>query len=222
MYASTWGSFCHRRPPRTEGLIVPRKSIAFLSAFSISATGSPATKKVWHKHVVRRMAPAPNTVRIATECNQAAPVYVLMALYQRRRGRTLPVERGGEGRDEPVTVEVRKERERCARLAGAWPAGAYGDTHEECLKLQQAFVDIAVAIREGHEFPPGVLSRRDSSPRVQAEIDRRGIGDPDWNAGGDVRKWRTHVPEPVRAIWSTFTNEQRIALYGWAEELAAK
>ena len=132
------------------------------------------------------------------------------------------MERVGEGLDEPLAVEIRKERERCARLAGAWPAGAYGDTHEECLKLQHAFVDLSVAIREGHEFVPEALSRRDGSPRLQAENNHHGIVAPDWNASGDIRTWRAHVPERVRAIWSTFTNEQRIALYGWADELASR
>lgn len=46
------------------------------------------------------------------------------------------------------------------------------------------------------------------------------VTSPDWGEGGRVHNWRNHVPEHIRAVWGTFTDEQRRALVGWAEQLA--
>ena len=42
---------------------------------------------------------------------------------------------------------------------------------------------------------------------------------PDWNYGGRVHNWRNHVPDEVQTIWSTFSDNQKFALYRWAEDL---
>lgn len=47
------------------------------------------------------------------------------------------------------------------------------------------------------------------------------LSHPDWANADKVHDWRNHVPEAVRAIWETFTPEQREALVSWAEELAS-
>lgn len=54
---------------------------------------------------------------------------------------------------------------------------------------------------------------------VSAEAAKAGA-DPDWNGAGTVHEWRNHVPDGVRAIWNTFTPEQRAAIVDWAESLA--
>ncbi len=48
-----------------------------------------------------------------------------------------------------------------------------------------------------------------------------GARDPKWNRAGRVHDWRNHVPEHIRAIWDTFTEEQRFALVKWADECAS-
>lgn len=45
--------------------------------------------------------------------------------------------------------------------------------------------------------------------------------DPLWDQSTSIHDWRNHVPEAVQAIWDTFTQEQRVALVDWAEELAS-
>lgn len=44
--------------------------------------------------------------------------------------------------------------------------------------------------------------------------------DPQWARTTKVHDWRNHVPEDVRALWSTFTPSQQLALVGWANGLA--
>lgn len=43
---------------------------------------------------------------------------------------------------------------------------------------------------------------------------------PDWSRSGLTHDWRNHVPNEIRAIWYTFTEDQLAALYGWADKLA--
>lgn len=45
--------------------------------------------------------------------------------------------------------------------------------------------------------------------------------DPNWESGGAVHNWRNHVGDQIKAIWSTFTPEQRAALAQDAQERAA-
>lgn len=46
--------------------------------------------------------------------------------------------------------------------------------------------------------------------------------DIDWAEGGRVHNWKNHVPNNVRAIWASFTDAQKQALFGWASELAER
>jgi hypothetical protein len=41
-----------------------------------------------------------------------------------------------------------------------------------------------------------------------------------WDEGGVVHNWRTHVGSNVRAIWNTFTDEQKIAIARDADNAA--
>jgi len=45
---------------------------------------------------------------------------------------------------------------------------------------------------------------------------------PEWEKATKVHDWRNHVPEHIREMWFTFTQEQRYALYAWADELAGR
>lgn len=47
-----------------------------------------------------------------------------------------------------------------------------------------------------------------------------GYASPDWSDGGRVHNWRNHVPEHMREIWQTFSDEQRQHLALWADALA--
>jgi hypothetical protein len=47
--------------------------------------------------------------------------------------------------------------------------------------------------------------------------------DPHWDklgSGPHVHEWRIYVPEEVQALWHTFNEAQRAALYDWAHDLA--
>lgn len=43
---------------------------------------------------------------------------------------------------------------------------------------------------------------------------------PDWDEGGRVHNWRNYVSSRVQALWHTFTDEQKEALYSQADELS--
>jgi hypothetical protein len=43
---------------------------------------------------------------------------------------------------------------------------------------------------------------------------------PEWHKADRVHDWRNHVSENVKALWPTFTNEQKFALVEQAEECA--
>lgn len=45
--------------------------------------------------------------------------------------------------------------------------------------------------------------------------------DPDWDGAGKVHDWRNHVGDKVRAIWHTFTDEQKLILAQDADERAS-
>lgn len=45
--------------------------------------------------------------------------------------------------------------------------------------------------------------------------------DPKWDEAGRVHDWRNHVGENVKAIWHTFTDEQKLALAEDADERAS-
>lgn len=53
------------------------------------------------------------------------------------------------------------------------------------------------------------------SPEYEADA-------PDWESGGRVHNWKNYVSEELRAMWSTFTVEQRGAIYRSAEESAGR
>jgi hypothetical protein len=44
----------------------------------------------------------------------------------------------------------------------------------------------------------------------------------DWDTGGHVHNWRNHVGACVKALWLTFTPEQRRAIAQDAEEDAGR
>jgi hypothetical protein len=44
---------------------------------------------------------------------------------------------------------------------------------------------------------------------------------PDWTEDRRVHNWRNHVPEHVRVIWPSFSDEQKQHLAIWADELAS-
>jgi hypothetical protein len=46
--------------------------------------------------------------------------------------------------------------------------------------------------------------------------------DPKWEEGGRVHNWRNYVPENVRAIWDTFTPNQKLVLSLWADDFAGR
>lgn len=41
-----------------------------------------------------------------------------------------------------------------------------------------------------------------------------------WDDGGRVHNWRNHVGDRVQALWDTFTDEQKIAIAGDADDAA--
>lgn len=43
---------------------------------------------------------------------------------------------------------------------------------------------------------------------------------PNWESGGRVHNWHNHVPDGVQAIWHSFDDNQKFALYRWAEDLS--
>ena len=46
------------------------------------------------------------------------------------------------------------------------------------------------------------------------------IQNPKWEETGRVHDWRNYISVRVRAIWHTFTDEQKEALYLQAENMA--
>lgn len=58
--------------------------------------------------------------------------------------------------------------------------------------------------------------------RMIAKYLREKASDPRWSEATKVHDWRNHVPERIQELWSTFTDEQRIALVEWADELAGR
>lgn len=44
---------------------------------------------------------------------------------------------------------------------------------------------------------------------------------PKWRSGGRIHNWHNHVPDGVRTIWDSFNDNQKFALYHWAENLAS-
>ncbi len=45
---------------------------------------------------------------------------------------------------------------------------------------------------------------------------------PKWESAEKVHDWRNHVPDSIRAIWATFSKEQREAIVVWAADLASE
>jgi hypothetical protein len=45
--------------------------------------------------------------------------------------------------------------------------------------------------------------------------------DPQWDKAGRVHDWRNHISEEIEAMWDTFTDAQKAALYRQAQELAS-
>lgn len=60
-----------------------------------------------------------------------------------------------------------------------------------------------------------VIEREFDSGVTQAMAD-----DPRWNEAARAHDWRNHVGAGARALWVTFTPEQRLELARDAEELA--
>lgn len=48
------------------------------------------------------------------------------------------------------------------------------------------------------------------------------VDDPQFDRAGRVHDWRNYIGESVRAIWMSFTPEQRLALAADADELAGR
>ncbi len=48
------------------------------------------------------------------------------------------------------------------------------------------------------------------------------VDDPQWEKTTRVHDWRNHVGEHTKALWGTFTPEQRMAIALDAEELASQ
>lgn len=48
----------------------------------------------------------------------------------------------------------------------------------------------------------------------------RDFENPDWDAAGRVHDWRNYISDDVRAIWHTFTLEQRRLLAEQADAFA--
>lgn len=46
------------------------------------------------------------------------------------------------------------------------------------------------------------------------------LGTPDWKNARRVHDWRNHVPVAVRTIWESFSEEQKLTLFDWAEKLS--
>ena len=44
---------------------------------------------------------------------------------------------------------------------------------------------------------------------------------PDWDYYGRVHEWRNYIDDELRAIWDTFTEEQRIVIGRSAEKSAS-
>lgn len=53
------------------------------------------------------------------------------------------------------------------------------------------------------------------------DYEKLAAANPEWEKAGRVHDWRNHVPDEIRAIWSTFTAEQQYELYRWADEIAS-
>lgn len=45
--------------------------------------------------------------------------------------------------------------------------------------------------------------------------------DPDWKNVGRVHDWRNYITDRIRALWPTFTDEQKGAIYEMAENQAS-
>ena len=43
----------------------------------------------------------------------------------------------------------------------------------------------------------------------------------DWNAGGRVHNWRSHVPDEIQDVWDELSDEARGIVLIMAEELAS-
>lgn len=43
---------------------------------------------------------------------------------------------------------------------------------------------------------------------------------PEWDKAGRVHDWRNHVPEHIRLIWGTLSDELKLDLAAWADILA--
>lgn len=112
-------------------------------------------------------------------------------------------------------------------------AGMLPAEHEAALKaldLAEDIVplttDIVVQVSEtlGIEVPEAdrlVLEcRKLVAQRIQSRGSQEPWDDPDWEKGGRIHNWRTHVSREVRAIWGSFTSAQRRVLYQHFESLA--
>ena len=54
-----------------------------------------------------------------------------------------------------------------------------------------------------------------------ADYEKDAADNPEWAKATRVHDWRNHVPQHVQEIWHTFTQEQRYALYAWADAHAS-
>lgn len=58
-------------------------------------------------------------------------------------------------------------------------------------------------------------------PDVPAHIREQALTTPQlWSDGGRVHNWRNYVGERTRALWDTFTAEQKVALAADADDMA--
>lgn len=58
------------------------------------------------------------------------------------------------------------------------------------------------------------------APFEITDYEKQFIENPDWGKAEKIHDWRNYVSEAVRKLWTTFTWEQRVALYLQADEQA--
>lgn len=48
------------------------------------------------------------------------------------------------------------------------------------------------------------------------------LDNPEWDKAGRVHDWRNYVGKEVQAMWATFSDEQKQALYKQADDIAGR
>jgi hypothetical protein len=105
-------------------------------------------------------------------------------------------------------------------------------THHDYHKARLEIARLKTALRDAVAALGGIKSdnvpstvRIAVAPAEDQEDDEEeylppDLDDPDFGSGGRVHNWRNYVGERTEAVWSTFTREQKIALYKDADDRA--